>query len=105
MDLVNWWVDLWSSARWVSVEGISERNACVVCGANSLCRLLNPNTPILSYLGEHFPFETAVGMNGRVWINSEEAKNTILISNAIQNSEYLSADECKQMVQDLVNKL
>ena len=67
-------------------------------------RLLDPDTPILALLGEHFPFETAVGMNGRVWINSEEIKNTILISNAIQNSEYLSAEECKQMVQDLVAK-
>lgn len=70
-----------------------------------LHRLLNPNTPILVLLGQHFPFETAVGMNGRVWVNSEEVKNTILISNAIQNSEYLSAEECKQMVEGLVNKL
>ncbi|KAL9559667.1 hypothetical protein PS6_000667 [Mucor atramentarius] len=77
----------------------------IKCSLGLCRRLLNPNTPILSYLGEHFPFETAVGMNGRVWINSEEVKNTILISNAIQNSEYLSADECKQMVEDLVNKL
>lgn len=68
-------------------------------------RLLNPNTPILALLGQHFPFETAVGMNGRVWVNSEEVKNTILISNAIQNSEYLNAEECKQMVEGLINKL
>lgn len=66
---------------------------------------MNPNTPILTLLGEHFPFETAVGMNGRVWVNSEEVKNTILIANAIQNSEYLSAKECKEMVDGLVNKL
>jgi exosome complex RNA-binding protein Rrp4 len=44
-------------------------------------------------------------MNGSVWVNSEEVKNTILISNAIQNSEYLSAEQCKQMVEGLVNKL
>lgn len=68
-------------------------------------RLLNPNTPILTLLGQHFPFETAVGMNGRVWINSEEVKNTTLIANAILNSEYLSTAECKQMVQELINKL
>lgn len=66
---------------------------------------MNPNTPILAFLGEHFPFETAVGMNGRVWVNSEEVKNTILIANAIQNSEYLSAEECKSMVDGLINKL
>ena len=75
------------------------------CSLGLCRRLLNPDTPILVLLGEHFPFETAVGMNGRVWVNSEDVKNTILISNAIQNSEYLSAEECKQMVDDLVNKL
>ncbi|KAF7726436.1 exosome non-catalytic core subunit rrp40 [Apophysomyces ossiformis] len=70
-----------------------------------LCRkLLNPSTPILTFLGEHFPFEMAVGMNGRVWINSNSHKDTILISNAIQNSEYLSIEECKAMVEGLLNK-
>jgi exosome complex component RRP40 len=59
----------------------------------------------LAFLGEHFPFETAVGMNGRVWVNSEDVQQTILISNAIQNSEYLSTEECKEMVQSLVNQL
>ncbi|CAO3701000.1 unnamed protein product [Rhizopus stolonifer] len=70
-----------------------------------LCRrLLNPNTLILTLLGEHFPFETAVGMNGRVWVNSEEPNTTILIANAIQHSEYLSEEECRQLVKDLINK-
>ncbi|KAI8987235.1 hypothetical protein BDF20DRAFT_849010 [Mycotypha africana] len=75
------------------------------CSLGLCRRLLDPNTPILTLLGEHFAFETAVGMNGRVWIKSEEAKITILIANAIQNSEYLSVDECRQMVEELVNRL
>ncbi|KAI9483208.1 MAG: hypothetical protein EXX96DRAFT_133827 [Benjaminiella poitrasii] len=75
------------------------------CSLGLCRRLLNPNTPILTLLGEHFPFEIAVGMNGRVWVKAEEVQTTILISNAIQNSEYLSAEECKQMVEGLVNKL
>ncbi|GAA5800866.1 hypothetical protein EDC94DRAFT_697441 [Helicostylum pulchrum] len=75
------------------------------CSLGLCRRLLNPNTPILTLLGKYFPFETAVGMNGRVWINSEEIKNTTLIANAILNSEYLSTEECKQMVEELVNKL
>ncbi|KAI8884552.1 hypothetical protein K501DRAFT_217420 [Backusella circina FSU 941] len=75
------------------------------CSLGLCRRLLDPHTPILTFLGEHFPFETAVGMNGRVWVNSEDAQRTILISNAIQNSEYLSTEECKEMVQSLVNQL
>ncbi|CEG70906.1 hypothetical protein RMATCC62417_06723 [Rhizopus microsporus] len=75
------------------------------CSLGLCRRLLNPNTPMLTLLGEHFPFEIAVGMNGRVWINSEEPKVTILIANAIQHSEYLSEEECRQMVKDLISKL
>lgn len=69
-----------------------------------LLRLLDPTTPILALLGQHFPFELAVGMNGRVWINSTSTKNTIMLANAIQTSEYLSAEECKALVEDLINK-
>jgi exosome complex component RRP40 len=41
-------------------------------------------------------------MNGRVWIHAAEPKHTVLLANAILNSEYLSADECKQMVDGLM---
>ncbi|KAI9246143.1 hypothetical protein BY458DRAFT_528232 [Sporodiniella umbellata] len=78
----------------------------VFCASLGLCRrLLNPKTPILTLLGDRFPFETAVGMNGRVWVNSEEHNITILIANAIQYSEYLSEEECHQLVKDLISKL
>ncbi|KAI9494243.1 hypothetical protein BDB00DRAFT_787288 [Zychaea mexicana] len=76
----------------------------IKCSLGLCRRLLDPNTPILALLGEHFPFELAVGMNGRVWIHSNSVKDTIMLANAIQNSEYLDADECKAMVQGLINK-
>ncbi|GJJ78165.1 exosome complex component RRP40 [Entomortierella parvispora] len=68
-------------------------------------RLLDPKTLILRILGQHIPFETAVGMNGKVWINSANAKHTILICNAIKNSEFLSQEECVTMVKGLVDRL
>ncbi|GAA5879354.1 hypothetical protein JCM8547_008120 [Rhodosporidiobolus lusitaniae] len=35
------------------------------------CRLLlSPKNPLLSRLGARFPFEVAVGMNGRVWVKA-----------------------------------
>ncbi|KAI8578663.1 hypothetical protein K450DRAFT_245941 [Umbelopsis ramanniana AG] len=77
----------------------------IKCSLGLCRRLLNPETPILSFLGEHFPFETAVGMNGRIWVNSEGPKYTILLANAIKNSEYLSEAQCKAMVDSLVDKL
>lgn len=74
------------------------------CSLGLCRRLLDPKTPILALLGEHFPFEIAVGMNGRVWVNSESVKNTIMLANAIQTSEYLSTEECKAMVEGLVRE-
>ncbi|ORX50484.1 hypothetical protein DM01DRAFT_1337664 [Hesseltinella vesiculosa] len=72
------------------------------CSLGLCRRLLDPSTAILRLLGEHIPFELAIGMNGRIWINSNSCKETILISNAIQNSEYLNTEQCEAMVNSLV---
>lgn len=37
-------------------------------------RLLAPQNPILRRLGARFPFEIAVGMNGRVWVKAAQAE-------------------------------
>ncbi|GAA5890769.1 hypothetical protein JCM6882_000652 [Rhodosporidiobolus microsporus] len=47
------------------------------------CRaLLSPKNPLLSRLGAQFPFEVAVGMNGRVWVkaSSEEGDEEKLLA-------------------------
>ncbi|OLY82386.1 Exosome complex component rrp40 [Smittium mucronatum] len=70
------------------------------------CRtLLKHNPHILVLLGEHLSFEIAVGLNGFVWIKSPSYEHTILISNAIKNSEYLSDSDSKLMVNQLVAAL
>ncbi|ORX49315.1 hypothetical protein BCR36DRAFT_353753 [Piromyces finnis] len=94
------------SATTGKANGFGElKNGFLIKCSLGLCRsLLNPNTPILTALGEHFAFETAIGMNGRVWLNTADISNTILLSNAIKNSEFLSAKEIKQMVKELVKQ-
>ncbi|KAG0361455.1 hypothetical protein BC939DRAFT_508823 [Gamsiella multidivaricata] len=68
-------------------------------------RLLDPKTLVLRLLGQHIPFETAIGMNGKIWINSASPKHTILVCNAIKNSEFLSSQECTTMVKKMVEKM
>ena len=68
-------------------------------------RLLDPKSLVLRLLGQHIPFEMATGMNGKVWVNSASAQRTILICNAIKNSEYLDSQECATMVKNLVQKM
>lgn len=60
--------------------------------------LMEPDCPVLRCLGELIPYEVAVGLNGRVWIKAQNASNTILVSNAIANSEWLNPEQVHAMV-------
>eukprot|EP01027_Heterolobosea_sp_BB2_P008943 GEZU01013248.1.p3 GENE.GEZU01013248.1~~GEZU01013248.1.p3 ORF type:complete len:109 (+),score=15.97 GEZU01013248.1:313-639(+) len=66
--------------------------------------LMEPDCAILQLIGQRAPFEIAVGMNGRVWINSHKTSHTIRISNAILNSEFLDRKQCEQLVKTLFSK-
>ena len=50
-------------------------------------RLLNQSYFLLPLLGSIFPLETAVGMNGRVWVNANPAKCTIAIVRCIEAAD------------------
>ena len=68
-------------------------------------RLLSPSCAVLEALGKYFKFESTVGLNGRVWVNSSNVVHTIAISNAILNSEHLTAEQCKLAVKSVVERL
>ncbi|KAI8055805.1 hypothetical protein BDF22DRAFT_672278 [Syncephalis plumigaleata] len=59
----------------------------VTCSLAHSLRLLRPNAAALTALGQHIPFEVAVGMNGRVWIRADTIAHTILGANMITRSE------------------
>jgi len=65
---------------------------------------LDSNSVVLSTLGMYVPYEIAVGANGRIWVKSNTPLETILISNAIINSEYLSNTQTREMVELLIRK-
>jgi len=74
--------------------------------STGLARVLlsKPTSPVLEALGKSLSFEIAVGMNGRVWVNAATTATTILVSNAILNSEFLTAAQQHIMVQKLLQK-
>jgi exosome complex component RRP40 len=72
------------------------------CSLDLARRLLAEDAEVLQSLGKHLPYELAVGVNGKVWINSGNPLHTILISNAILNSRHLSDAEVRSMVGQLV---
>jgi len=74
----------------------------VRCGSGLAQHLLSGQSAILKYLGKMFAYEVAIGLNGRVWVKSDSVKRTILISNAILNSEHLTAAQAHEMAQRLL---
>ena len=56
-------------------------------------------------LGRSVPFELAIGVNGKVWVNSGAPLHTVLVTNAILNSEGRSDEVVTAMVQKLLQAL
>ncbi|BES98476.1 Exosome component 3 [Nesidiocoris tenuis] len=59
-----------------------------------LCRkLLNLECPLLAALGWAFKYECAVGLNGLIWVKSDDPVSTIAVANAILGAETMTTEE------------
>ena len=67
-------------------------------------RLLAKPSPVLRALGSRLKFECVVGVNGRVWVRAPQLTHTIIVVNAIQNSEYMSSEQCQEMVEQMLER-
>lgn len=66
--------------------------------------LLHPNNVVLTELEKRkLKFEVCVGVNGWIWVHSERPEYTILIVNAIANSEVMTVEQVRAMVKALVD--
>ena len=61
-------------------------------------------TTIIKLIYRYFTYETAVGMNGVVWIRAQEIIEMIIIRNAILNSVLLDDINIEAMVDALAIK-
>jgi len=66
--------------------------------------LLSPQSVVLEELSK-LPFEVAIGTNGYLWIHAARSEYTILIRNAILNSQVLTAEQIRGMVRGLVKNV
>lgn len=90
-----------SSKSWVSGETLygELKTGNMVQVSLALARsLLQKNGPILTRLGAKIPFESAIGVNGRVWIKSDSIQNTVLLSSAIMKADTMQADKWEALV-------
>ena len=67
--------------------------------------LLHPECVILKSLGEKLTFEIAIGMNGVLWIKGSDVAETVLIKNAVENSQTLSDEQTIAMVAYLIERV
>lgn len=65
--------------------------------------LLRPDNVVLEALGKAgVAFEVAVGANGVMWVHSGMPEETVLVCNAIKNSEVMTPPQVRGMVTALV---
>ncbi|KAJ3069060.1 exosome non-catalytic core subunit rrp40 [Podochytrium sp. JEL0797] len=75
------------------------------CSLGLARSLLDPSNPFLQYLGQICPFEVAAGMNGRVWVNAETSKQTIVLVKALLGCEAVPYGKAKAYVKEFKSDL
>ena len=78
---------------------------CIHVSCTLLVRILRPNCPLLKRFGHLMPYETAVGMNGRIWVKGRSTVETITIANIISDSETISDSDMKTFVKTRVHTM
>jgi len=71
----------------------------------TLYRILSTHSELLQRLGKSLPFEIAVGLNGRIWVNGRSTTETLTLAHAISGAELLNKEQIKQMVRKLSDSL
>lgn len=70
-----------------------------------LCRLLSSECSLMKSLGERFPFEVAVGMNGTVWVKGRSLEETLVICNIIKTAEHIPENMMEQYLTKAMKKV
>eukprot|EP00568_Trieres_chinensis_P011417 CAMPEP_0183306934 /NCGR_PEP_ID=MMETSP0160_2-20130417/15305_1 /TAXON_ID=2839 ORGANISM="Odontella Sinensis, Strain Grunow 1884" /NCGR_SAMPLE_ID=MMETSP0160_2 /ASSEMBLY_ACC=CAM_ASM_000250 /LENGTH=268 /DNA_ID=CAMNT_0025470415 /DNA_START=6 /DNA_END=812 /DNA_ORIENTATION=- len=91
---------------WMTDEGTYgelKGGTCTRVSLGLARELLLPGNVVLDALGKQgLSFEVAIGVNGIVWVHSEKPEYTVLIGNAIKNSEVMTPAQVRGMVAKLV---
>lgn len=58
--------------------------------------MLSSECSLLRLLGQRVPYETAIGLNGRIWVKGRSIDETLVICNIIKNGELISEDKIDQ---------
>ena len=92
---------------WMTNEGTYgelKGGTCTKISLGLARELLDPRNIVLNEISRvgKIPFEVAVGVNGWLWMHSPKPEYTILIQNAVLNSQVLTESQVRGMVKSLV---
>ncbi|KAJ6661654.1 hypothetical protein lerEdw1_013893 [Lerista edwardsae] len=65
-------------------------------------KLLAPGCAIIQDLGQLYPFELVLGMNGRIWVKAKTIQQTLIVANVLEACEHMTAEQRKQTVAKLL---
>jgi len=82
--------------------GLLEGGMKIQVSLNCVRKLTCKDCILMKTIGKHMPFETACGMNGRIWLKATSIKNTITICNAISNCEFMTNEQIRLMIRTFV---
>ncbi|KAI6656971.1 Exosome complex component rrp40 [Oopsacas minuta] len=78
--------------------GQLEEGYMVRCPLHVTRSLLVKDSPLLHLLQDNYTFEIAVGMNGRVWLDTSKIKDMVKLVNLIQDSEFSSMEQLGEAI-------
>jgi exosome complex component RRP40 len=90
----------WTSSE--STYGELKGGTCRKIPLGLARELLYPRNLVLYELSKSIAFEVCIGVNGLLWVHSSRPEYTILILNAIMNSQVLTEAQVRGMVKSLV---
>lgn len=96
-----------SSKSWTSGETLygELKGGNVVRVSLALARKLVGDGRLLGMLGERVAFESAVGLNGRVWLRAEDVHKTVLLTVALEKADDMTAEEWGGLVRRMLKEV
>ncbi|XP_048408630.1 exosome complex component RRP40-like [Stegostoma tigrinum] len=94
----------------VCIDSCGRSNGMGVIGPDGLLfkvslsiarKLLSPNCEVMKNLGELYPFEIVVGMNGRIWVKARTLKHTLLVANVLESCGNMTAEQRRHVFKKL----
>ncbi|XP_011306276.1 exosome complex component RRP40 [Fopius arisanus] len=80
---------------------LGPKGMLINCSLNLVRKLLHESSPFFTAFGKEQPYELAVGMNGKIWINSRTVRETVALANGILAAEFTPSDKIQQLCQSI----